>query len=119
MGKSIKEIYNLMGENYDEVIGRIGKEERLHKYLLKFLENTEFDNLEEAVKNNDIQAAFSYAHTLKGLCLNFGFGKLYSASAVFCDNIRDNIVRNPIEPLFDNLKEEYEKVLSSIRELLD
>ncbi|MCQ2080304.1 MAG: Hpt domain-containing protein [Lachnospiraceae bacterium] len=119
MGKNVKDVYALMGEDYDEVIGRLKKDERIEKFLIKFLETKEYNQVVEALKNDDIKAAFESAHTIKGLSLNLGFSKLGSACALFCDNIRDNVVKAPIAPLMDSFSKEYENVCSAIKILCD
>ena len=60
------------GINVDTGISRfMGNEGLFLKFLGKFLQDTNFAGLAEAVKKQDVEEAFRCAHTLKGVCGNF------------------------------------------------
>ena len=73
---TVKEFYDSIGVSPDEVIKRFGgSETMLTKFLNKFLADTTFNQLEEAVAAGDNETTFRAAHTLKGLAGNFDFVK--------------------------------------------
>ena len=51
-------------------------EAMLRRFLGKFPADPSFDALEQALAASDREVAFRAAHTIKGLCLNPGLGKL-------------------------------------------
>ena len=44
-----------------------GREDRYVKYLKRFGDDTNFEDMKYAVEKGDVQAAFGACHTLKGL----------------------------------------------------
>ena len=116
---SIQEVYEKMGEDYSEVLERMAKEERVIKYVKKFSETTNFDALKKAVSDKDIEVIFREAHTIKGMSLNLGFSKLADATAELCDDVRNNIVKAPVEPFMEIVETEYQNVISCIQEMDD
>ena len=66
---NIKEFYDSIGEDFNDVIGRLRAESRVCKYVLKFPEDKSFDNLLSSMKEKNYAEAFRAAHTIKGLSL--------------------------------------------------
>ena len=57
----------MLGGNYDEVIGRLQREELVRRFVKRFLTDRTHENLVAARKKNDVASAFRAAHTLKGV----------------------------------------------------
>ena len=68
-------LYAHMDADYSEALRRIGGNERMVKYLRIMRRDPSFDDLCEAVENQDYQAAFRAAHAIKGASLNLGLSK--------------------------------------------
>lgn len=77
---TVKECYEKMGSDYTAVLGRLGSDVMIQKFALKFLNDTSYQKLEDAMERNDGQEAFRAVHTLKGVCLNLGFDELCEVS---------------------------------------
>ena len=75
----IRECYEQMGADYDNVLSRLGSDAIVERFARKFLEEKTFDNLKEAMEKRDAEEAFRAAHTLKGICLNLGFDNLFTS----------------------------------------
>ena len=76
-----KECYEKIGSNYESVLSRFGNEALVKRFALKFLKDPSYAELKEALEAHDAERAFRAAHTLKGVCLNLGFDRLYETSA--------------------------------------
>ena len=63
---TIQECYENIGANYDEILGRIGKAERIEKFLKLFLKDDSYPGLCKAMEEKDYKQAFACAHNLKG-----------------------------------------------------
>lgn len=112
---TLQECYEKMGSDYADVLNRLTKEERIAKYVVKFLEDTTFDALCEARKAEDHEAVFRAIHTLKGVSQNLGFSKLYEACHEMTEAVRGG-VKLEEEALFDRVESEYKATISVIRE---
>ena len=83
-----KEFYDSIGEDYGEVLSRLGADGTVRYFALKFLRDPSFNDLKQAVDGGDGNAAFRAVHTLKGVCLNLGFFKLGSAAGNLTEYLR-------------------------------
>lgn len=71
------ECYALIGADYTEVLRRMGNEDRVRRFLLKFAEEPSYGLLCRSVEAGDAKEAFRAAHSIKGVCLNLGLTALY------------------------------------------
>lgn len=84
----LKECFDVFGGGYDDVMGRMLTEARVKKFLLMFLNDKSFNDLETAMENGDYDTAFRAAHTLKGLCANLGIKNLGEISSEITEALR-------------------------------
>ncbi len=109
---TIKEFYKFIDGNYDEVVARMAGEERVKKFLPKFLQDKSFEELCDSFEKEDWETAFRAAHSIKGVCANFSFEKLRASSSELVEDLRDG---NPGE----NVTELYNRVVADYREVAD
>ena len=70
------------GIDYDGAMERFGGNAELYERLaLKFLDDTHFAALEQALAGGDVDTAVREAHTLKGVAGNLSFTALYEAAS--------------------------------------
>ena len=65
---TIKEIYDLLGADYDGVVARMCGEARVIKFVPKFLADPTYNELIEGFETENWELAFRAAHTMKGVC---------------------------------------------------
>ncbi len=120
---NIKEFYDLIGENYNEVLDRLRVESRILKYVLKFPDDKSCETFQSSMKDQKYAEAFRAVHTLKGICLNLGFTKLYSTVSEITEKLRDNedAVRiesdDEIKELSAKMIDQYKEIISGIDKL--
>ena len=73
----LEEFYELSGGDFEDVKNRLGSAEMIKKFVQKFALDDSFERMKNGLCENDAKEAFRAAHTLKGVCLNLGFGNLY------------------------------------------
>ena len=110
-----KECYEYMGADYNNVMSRLGSEAMVNRFAISFLNDPSFEQLKEGLEENDGEKAFRAAHTLKGVCLNLGFNGLNELSSELTEKLRGHT--EGTEPLFEAVKEKYESMIETIREL--
>lgn len=113
---TLQEFYAVVGGDYTEAVSRMMGEAMLRRFLLKFPGDPSFTALEQALAAGDREEAFRAAHTIKGLCLNLGFGKLLSSSEALTEALRHEMAANAGE-LFAQVKEDYELTLNAVTQL--
>ena len=77
---TMQECYKAIGGNYEAVLGRLHNEALIPRFTLKFLEDQSYLQLKQTLENKNYEDAFRSAHTLKGVCQNLSFDRLYEVS---------------------------------------
>ena len=113
---TLQEFYAVVGGNYDETVSRMMGEAMLRRFLMKFPNDPSFAALKQAVESGAREEAFRAAHTIKGLCLNFGFGKLLASSEALTEALRSEIPPNLAE-LFAKVSEDYELTMDALTKI--
>ena len=112
----LKEVYEKIGGDYDDVVRRLMGEKLVRKFLLKFL-----DDLERTLSEGDYKEAFRAAHTLKGVCQNLSLTSLYQVSSQLTEELRNEdtaVPGNPnISDYMSKVTAEYHKTIEAIQEL--
>lgn len=111
----LKECYLRMGGNYDDVMSRLPREQLVQKFVLKFLEDPSYAQLEEAMAAKDYETAFRAAHTIKGTCQNLSFTKLQESSSLVTEALRMGDTERA-GLLMERLSEDYALTIRVIRE---
>ena len=115
---TVKECYDFMGGDYEDVMGRLRKDERVQKFLLKFLDDKSYGLLCSSLEEKNMDEAFRAAHTIKGVCQNLSITNLYHSSSKLSERLRNGqAYGEDIEPLLEQVKADYEKVIDSIGKL--
>lgn len=113
---TLQEFYAAVGGDYTEAVNRMMGEAMLRRFLSKFPNDPSFAVLEQAIAAGEREEAFRASHTIKGLCLNLGFGKLLSSSETLTEALRHEMAPNAAE-LFSQVKEDYELTLNAVMQL--
>lgn len=113
---NIRECYDKMGANFDEVLQRLGSESFIQRFAVRFLDDTSFQMIKDGIAANDAELAFRGAHTLKGVCSNLGFTKLYEESARLTEILRGRELVGYEEAL-EEVQKQYDITVEAIRGL--
>lgn len=115
---TVKQCYEAMGANYEEVESRLRTEERIKKFLLKVLNDKSYDLLCTSIEQNNMEEAFRAAHTLKGISQNLSLTTLYHSASILSDTLRDSKQYDETAAeLFEQVKKDYKKVTETIKSL--
>ena len=75
-----------------------------------------YQELVNALKEGRDEDAFRAAHTLKGVCLNLGFDRLYEVSAELTEKLRGRDTSGT-EEMFKKVETQYRILTDAIREM--
>lgn len=114
---TLKELYQAIEGDYDDVMGRLPSESLVKKFVIKFLDDKSYELLESSLQNKDFETAFRAAHTLKGVCQNLSFTKLYKSSNTVTDSLRPGQLQTEdvINTQFSVVKQDYDKTFLTIK----
>ena len=113
---TIQECYEAIGGNYEEVLGRLQSEALIRRFTLKFLEDQSYLQLKQALENKNYEDAFRSAHTLKGVCQNLSFDRLYEVNNELTELLRDRTGEKPgIPEAMEKVAEVYEMTIEEIK----
>lgn len=119
----IDECYAAFGGNYEDVKSRLMKDELIKRLVIKFLADTSYDRLAEAVAQKNHGDAFRAVHTLKGVSQNLSFDRLSKATEGLTETLRKwetiPVDEALCEAQFEQVTAEYQAVIDAIRQLQD
>ena len=111
---TLEECYAAFGGDYGDVIGRLRSERMVQKFVLKFLDDPNYDALCRSLESGDVEAAFRAAHTIKGTCMNLGFAKLQHSGSLMTEALRSGDLA-AARGLLRLVREDYECTVNAIR----
>lgn len=115
---TVKECYEVMKGDYDDVISRLRTDDRVKKFLLKVLDDTSFSTLCKALEEKNIEEAFRAAHTLKGVCKNLSIDNLAYSASNLTEALRGRQdYGDDIDSLFKKVKKDYALTMACIQML--
>lgn len=113
----LRTCYEQLGGSYNDVLSRIPSERLVDKFLRKFLTDESFAGLCSAMAAGSRSEAFLMAHTLKGVCANLGFTRLFRSAAALTELLRPEADAIPAgaDALLDAVREDYALTVGVIR----
>lgn len=114
---TLQDFYQAAGGNYSEVLDRLMDEKRVLKYLKRFVDTTDYDDMLHAIKEEDWETSFRASHSIKGMALNLCLGKLAEASGRLCETMRHGQPTVDISPLLAEMEAKYMEAVALIAEL--
>lgn len=113
---TLKECYTALEGDYEGVLGRLRSEKMVQKFVLKFLNDKSYELLKTSMESGNYEDAFRAAHTIKGVCQNLSFTKLYESSHILTENLRAGYGAETDE-LVRRVDEDYRQTVAAIEEL--
>ena len=113
---NLKDCYIKFGGDFDEVLGRLRREQIVQKFMYKFLDDKSFHLFEASVENKDYEEALRAVHTLKGICQNLSFTRLFESSSLMTKALKENDW-NKADDMLPQLSMDYYEIINAIEEL--
>ena len=117
---TIEECYQELGGNYAEVCTRLPSPKLVQKFAGKFLEDQSYATLCGQMDANNRAEAFRAAHTLKGVCANLSFTRLFTSSAALTETLRPESSAIPAGAMreLEEVCRDYQTTVEAIRRFL-
>ena len=112
---TIKECYEQIGADYEDVRSRLRSDLLIRKFFLKFPDDKSFGQLKEALKSGDREGA------LKGVAQNLGFVPLYEAADRLTEDLRPEgkgAALEEVNDAFAVVNEAYEKIIKTAEQFI-
>lgn len=113
---TLKECYDALGGNFDDVMGRMYDEDFVKMFVIKFPDDNNYKELCRAMSEGDHPSALRAAHTLKGICLNMAFSKLAKSSSALTESLRKEITGESYA-LMEQVEIDYKETVAPILQL--
>ncbi len=114
---TVKECYEIIGD-YNDVLSRLGNDDRIKKFAGMFLKDPSMETLESALAAENYEDAFRAAHTLKGVCQNLGLSVLFQSSNEITESMRGG-KKPESDELLKKVKEDYALTIENIKALVE
>ncbi len=117
----LKECYESFGGNYEDVKSRLMKDTLIQRLVIKFLADTSYQGLTQAMEKKDYGEAFRAVHTLKGVSQNLSFDNLSCSTEELTETLRrwesEPVDEEKCLQLYQKVSEDYKTVTDAIRQL--
>lgn len=114
---NLRDCYTKFGGDYDDVLGRFRREQIVSKFVCKFPDDKSFSLFEESMNNKDYSEALRAVHTLKGICQNLSFDRLFLSSNAVTQALKENDYKKAID-MKPKLSSDYYEVISAVKEYM-
>lgn len=119
---NIREFYQTTGGDYTDALQRLMKESRVEKFTRMFPDDSCYRDLESSLAKKDVAGAFRAVHTLKGVCLNLSYTRLYEAVFEVTEALRNADPDNEedmanVEACMEPLRSSYRQIIEAARSL--
>ncbi len=115
---TVKECYDAIGGDYEEVSKHLRSEERIKRFLCKVPDDKSYMTLCDSLKQRNMEEAFRAAHSMKGICQNLALKKLGKFSSALTECLRNRREYTAeVEALFAQVQEDYAETMEGIRRL--
>ncbi|MBQ3890871.1 MAG: Hpt domain-containing protein [Lachnospiraceae bacterium] len=114
---TLKGFYDEIGGDYEGVFERIGSEALIVKYLRKFKDSDMLGQFYKSVDAGDCKEAFRHMHSLKGLCLNLGFTKLFESVDELCEELRNKDKIVLLDDYLEEAKDSYSEIIDLVESI--
>ena len=108
-----------MGARYEDVLRRLGTEERIKKFLGMLLRDQSYDQLQQAMAGGRGEEAFRASHSLKGICMNLGLERLFLSTNALTEELRGGNVTEASLGLYKQVEQDYQTAVTCIEALLE
>ena len=115
---NVRDVYDYMKADYEDVISRLPREESIAKFLRMFQKNEDYAKMVQGIEAKDYALVFSSSHNLKGMCGNLSLTTLAKSSSEICEATRHGEPEIDLQPLLEQAKFDYELIMEGI-DLLD
>lgn len=111
----LKDCYVKFGGDFDEVMGRLRREQTVQKFMYKFLEDKSFSLFEESMANENYEEALRAVHTMKGICQNLSFTRLFESSSLITKALKENDWNKAVD-MMPQLSKDYHEIIDVIED---
>lgn len=112
---NLKDCYLKFGGDFDEVLGRLRREQTVRKFVYKFLDDKSFSLFEASMVKKDYSEALRAVHTLKGICQNLSFTRLFESSSLVTNALKENDWNKAVD-MMPKLSKDYYETINVIKD---
>ena len=111
----MKYCYTKFGGDFDEVLGRLRREQTVQKFVYKFLDDKSFHLFEASMRDKNYEEALRAVHTLKGVCQNLSFTRLFKSSSLVTKALKENDWNKAVD-MMPKLSKDYYETINVIKD---
>lgn len=118
---TLEACYQEIGGDYQDVRTRLPSATLIQRFVVRFLDDPNFEILCREMEAGNREPAFRAAHTMKGVCANLSFARLQSSVGALTEVLRREQDTVPAEaaPLMEQVRKDYQLTADTIRRFRD
>lgn len=116
---TLQELYDRIGGDYAEAIGRLRMEKLITRFIIRFLDDTSCKDVQTAWAAGDERATFDAAHAAKGVCANLSLVELARITSNITEALRvgnESLrAQTDVDALVSELATKYDNTIQNIK----
>ena len=116
---TLQELYDRIGGDYAEAIGRLRMEKLITRFIVRFLDDTSCKDVQTAWAAGDERATFDAAHAAKGVCANLSLVELARITSNITEALREGNealrAQTDVDALVSELANKYDNTIQNIK----
>lgn len=116
---TIREAYEQIHADYESVMNRMHTDEKLMKYLVRFVNENYDIVIQNAIREQDYDTAFRESHNLKGLCYNLDIPVLGKSASNLTEALRSRNPDGNLSYLVDIMQHDYNTTMDAFRKVME
>jgi len=113
----MRELYLLVGGDYEDLVKRLPREDKLPGYLLKYAATEDMSLMVAAYEKGDYKTVFEKSHSLKGMAANLSLKEHAAVISEICEAVRNGEPQSDIKALIETAASNHNKLIKLAREL--
>ena len=115
MYEEVQDLMTEAGVDVKDGMGRfVGKLDLFVKIFRKYDDDNNMDLLRDAMEAGNVDAAFSAAHTLKGVCGNLSMKRMFDIASEMTEFLREKDM-DSARQMMPKLEEEHQKIKTLLK----
>lgn len=115
-----KELYDRLEGDYNDMLGRLGMDALIARFVVKFVDDQSVPQLFAAWEAGDEKAAFNAAHQSKGVAANLSLTKVQNLASQICEALREGNeelrASTDVDALVDELRDVYGFTIDTLKD---
>jgi len=114
---TVEELYAEINGDYEDLVKRLPKTDLIGKFLEKYIESNDMNEMVQAYKTENYRQVFENSHNLKGMSINLGLTDISKNLSEICEAVRNGNPEKDISALIEQAVADNNRLVELVAKL--